>query len=114
MAPKKQKPEAGWKPDYIPPGEPIPGPLRANWEVSKAGWRSNRALYRKRLTSKDEACWYPLPEVVCTYCQVKGQVETYKLSVSEEVELARRRRKGNYPNMRCSNCTSRWRDESLS
>ena len=101
-------------PNHIPPGEPIPGPLRANWEVSKAGWRSNRALYRKRLTSKDEACWYPLPEVVCTYCQVKGQVETYKLPASWEVDIASRRRKGNYPNMRCTNCTSRWRDESLS
>jgi hypothetical protein len=67
----------------------------------------------RRLRSEDEACWIPRQEMLCPYCHTKGQMDLYKLPGSEEVQFAKRRSKENYPNLRCGNCSTSWRDSAL-
>ena len=92
---------------------PSPLPRRSAEEVKASGAEAKAEAKAKRLRSEDERCWYSRTEMVCAYCQVKGQMEAYKLPVSEEAELEKRRRKGNYPNLRCKNCDAEWRDQAL-
>ena len=94
--------------DYCLVMTDLPWAFRAWWQETKSGWEAEQ----KRLTSTDETRWFLAPEVICTYCEVKGQVEEYKLPAKQQVELAKARRKANYPNIRCGNCSSVWRDES--
>jgi len=82
----------------------------------------------------EESLWKPLPEVVCTHCGIKGQVEAhefppedgsdgltnailskFKLFGDAEMEAAnKRQRLRSQPNLRCKNCTVAWKDSSLS
>ena len=81
----------------------------------------------------NESFWKPLPEVICTHCGLKGQVETYELPSDstdgltkailskfnpfddpEQDAATEREKLRSQPNLRCKNCTVAWKDRSLS
>ena len=106
--------------------------------VESASHSEELARQQERRVSEreafEESLWKPLPEVVCTHCGLKGQVETHEFPPEDssdgltkailskfnlfgdsEIEAAnKRQRLRSQPNLRCKNCTVAWKDRSLS
>jgi len=97
--------------------------------IKQAATAENLALYQKKRQEKQQGKWDSVPKVVCPHCQEVGKVEKfvppppedllkagimYHLSLIETSDESKGKireanRKGEIPNMRCSNCTVVWR-----